>query len=420
MHDFHYVDDALWCEEVPVAEIARKAGTPFYLYSYRTLLNHYRTFDSAFAQIPHLVCFSVKSNSNISILRIFAREGGGADIVSGGELYRALKAGVAPERIVYSGVGKRVDEIEFALGSGILMFNVESSQELEQIDACAGRMRKRAGIAIRINPNVDPMTHPHISTGLKQNKFGIDIESSIREYRRARGLKNIDVIGVDCHIGSQLTDISPFIDALSRLKELIRLLRAEGFRVRYLDIGGGLGITYNEEIPPHPEEYARAVIQSARDLGCTFILEPGRVITGNAGILVSSVLYTKSNNEKNFVIVDAGMNDLIRPSLYSSYHFIQPVLRSGREATVADIVGPICESGDFFAKGRMVPKLERGDLIAIMSAGAYGFAMSSNYNARPRVAEVLVRDRKFHVIRRREEYKDLIAKERIPAFLKQA
>ncbi|HPL64275.1 MAG TPA: diaminopimelate decarboxylase [Syntrophales bacterium] len=418
MHDFHYAGNELWCEGVPVAEIAGKTGTPFYLYSHRTLLNHYRTFDSAFGAIPHLVCFSVKSNSNIAILRIFAREGGGADIVSGGELYRALKAGVSPKRIVYSGVGKRIDEIEFALGSGILMFNVESSQELEQIDACAGRMRKKAGIAIRINPDVDPMTHPHISTGLKQNKFGIDIESSIREYRRARSLKNVNVIGVDCHIGSQLTDISPFIDALERLKELVRLLRGEGFQIRYLDIGGGLGITYNEEMPPHPEEYAKAIIENARDIDSTFILEPGRVIAGNAGILVSSVLYTKSNNEKNFVIVDAGMNDLIRPSLYSSYHAIQPVRKENREETVADIVGPICESGDFFAKGRLIPKLERGDLIAVMSAGAYGFSMSSNYNARPRAAEVMVKDGKYHVIRRREAYTDLTAKERIPAFLK--
>ncbi|MFB3926523.1 MAG: diaminopimelate decarboxylase [Syntrophales bacterium] len=417
MNDFHYVDNTLWCEEVPVSEVAKATGTPFYLYSYRTLRNHFRVFDSSFAELPHIVCFSVKANSNIAILKIFISEGGGMDIVSGGELYRALRAGADPRKIVYSGVGKKVDEIEFAIRSDILMFNVESSQELEVIDSCAGKLGKRARIALRINPNIDPMTHPHISTGLKQNKFGIDIESSMDEYRNARLLKNIDVIGVDCHIGSQLTEISPFVDALKRLKELVMLLRAEGFDINYLDIGGGLGITYHQETPPHPGEYARAMIDNARDMGCVFILEPGRVITGNAGILVTSVLYTKSNNEKNFIIVDAGMNDLIRPSLYGSYHFVQPVVDKKRNPIAADVVGPICESGDFLARGRMIPEMERGDLLAVMSAGAYGFTMSSNYNARPRVPEVLVKDDRYYVIRKREEYADLIMKEDIPDFL---
>jgi diaminopimelate decarboxylase len=279
-------------------------------------------------------------------------------------------------------------------------------------------MGKKARIALRINPDVDPQTHPHISTGLKSNKFGINIEKSLEEYRRASTMPNVEIVGVDCHIGSQVTQISPFIDALERLKKLIDRLRAEGIGIRYLDLGGGLGITYNEEMPPHPEEYARAVIESVRDLDVTFIFEPGRVIAGNAGILVTKVLYTKGNEEKNFVIVDAGMNDLIRPSIYGSYHQIQPVNIRDRGSFLADVVGPICESGDFLAKGRMIPKFERGDLMAVMSAGAYGFSMSSNYNSRPRIAEVLVKGKKFHLIRKREDYGDLTRGEKVPAFLK--
>ncbi len=417
MNDFHYKDDALWCEEVPVGEIAREVGTPFYLYSYRTLRNHYRAFNEAFAEVPHLVCFSVKVNSNIAVLKIFAKEGSGMDIVSGGELFRALQAGADPGKIVYSGVGKKPDEIEYAVRSEILMFNVESPQELESIDECAGRLGKRARISIRINPDVDPKTHPYISTGLKKNKFGFDVESSLKEYRKARELRNIDVIGVDCHIGSQLTEVAPFVDAMNKLKELIGVLRSEGFEIRYLDLGGGLGIRYNEEMPPHPREYARGIIDNAKGLDCTLVFEPGRVIVGNAGILVANVLYTKSSGEKNFIIVDAGMNDLIRPSFYGSYHHIQPVIAKGRDNLTADVVGPICESGDFLAKDRTLPRLERGESVAVMSAGAYGFTMSSNYNARPRVPEVLVRDNHYYVIRSREEYADLTRKESIPDFL---
>ena len=418
MNDFNYRDDRLWCEDVPVEVIAGKVGTPFYLYSHKTLLQHFRVFDEALKDVPHIICYAAKANSNLAILRLFVKEGGGVDIVSGGELYRALQVGADPGKIVYSGVGKRVDEIDFALRSEILMFNVESSEELGVIDERAGLMGRKARISLRINPDVDPKTHPHISTGLKSNKFGIDIEKSLEEYRRARTLPHVEIVGVDCHIGSQVTQISPFIDALERLKSLIGRLWEEGIEIRYLDLGGGLGITYNEEMPPHPEEYARAVIESARDLKVTFIFEPGRVIVGNAGILVSRVLYTKSNGEKNFVIVDAGMNDLIRPSIYGSYHQVQPVVLRDRGSFLADVVGPICESGDFLAKGRMIPKLERGDLIAVMSAGAYGFSMASNYNSRPRIAEVLVKDRKFHVVRKREEYADLTRGERVPAFLK--
>ena len=418
MNYFQYRDQALFCEEIPVEQIAQEVGTPFYLYSHRTLRHHFRVFDSAFEEIPHIVCFSAKSNPNTSILHLFAREGGGIDIVSGGELYRALKAGVDPGKVVYSGVGKRDDEIDYALKTGILMFNVESVQELESINRRAEMMGVRAGVGLRVNPDVDPQTHPHISTGLKENKFGIDIEAAITAYRNADALKHLDIKGVSCHIGSQVTKVSPFIDALKRLKELIRQLRSEGISVRYLDLGGGLGITYDRETPPQPSEYARAIIDASRDLDCTFIFEPGRVIVGNAGILVTRVLYTKENEGKRFLIVDAGMNDLIRPSLYGSYHQILPVIQRNRKEIVADVVGPICESGDFLAKERRIPAPDRGEILAVMSAGAYGFAMSSNYNSRPRVPEILVRDDCWDVIRQRESYEDLIHGEKIPDFMK--
>ncbi len=300
MHDFNYVNHELWCENIPVSSIAAEVGTPFYLYSYKTLTNHYRVFDRAFADLSHLICFSVKASSNIAILKTFIREGGGVDIVSGGELYRALRADVDPGKVVYSGVGKREDEIEYALHSDILMFNVESSEELLRINDCAGRIGKKARISVRINPDVDPKTHPYISTGLKENKFGINIEKSLEAYRRARKLTNINIVGVDCHIGSQLTQVAPFIDALQRLRRLIALLEKDGIRIQYLDLGGGLGITYDQELPPHPEEYAKAIIDAARGLDVTFIFEPGRVIVGNAGILVTRVLYRKPNEEKNF------------------------------------------------------------------------------------------------------------------------
>ncbi len=417
MHDFKYVNDELYCEGVSVSRIAEDIGTPFYLYSTRTLTNHYRVFDRAFSGLRHIVCYSVKANSNVAILKLLVKEGAGVDIVSGGELYRALQAGVEPGKVVYSGVGKRVDEIEFALATDILMFNIESSEELMVIDRCAGRMKKKARIAVRINPDVDPRTHPHISTGLKENKFGVNIEKSLETYRWARTLGNIEVVGVDCHIGSQVIQIEPFVDALKRLKKLMGLLEKEGVRIGYLDLGGGLGITYDQELPPHPEEYGRAVKEVVKDTDVTVILEPGRVIVGNAGILVTRVLYRKQNENKNFVIVDAGMNDLIRPSLYGSYHALQPVVRKDREEFIADIVGPICESGDFIAKSRPVPKLEGGELLAVMSAGAYGFSMSSNYNSRPRIPEVLVNNESYYVIRKRETYADLVRGEEIPDFL---
>jgi len=417
MHDFQYKKDELYCEEIPISAIADSVGTPFYLYSHNTLLNHFKVFDSAFSSVQHLVCFSVKANSNIAVLKTLINQGGGVDIVSGGELFRALMAGADPEKIVYSGVGKRVDEIEFALQTDILMFNIESTQELKVIDSVAGKLGNRARISFRINPDIDPKTHPYISTGLKKNKFGINIKKSLEEYRHAKRLKHIDIVGVDCHIGSQITDVAPFIDALKRIKELVVELQKEGININYLDLGGGLGITYDEETPPHPNIYAQAIIKEVSNLNCMLILEPGRVIVGNAGILVTKALYTKKSEDKNFVIVDAGMNDLSRPTLYGSFHGIQPVKLMKRSEFVADLVGPICESGDFLARDRKMPQFERGDLVAIMSAGAYGFTMSSNYNSRPRVPEVMAAGEEFYIIREREEYDDLIKGESVPEFL---
>jgi len=418
MHDFQYHQDELHCEEVPIKEIAREVGTPFYLYSLNTLESHFRAFQSAFAKVDHLICFSAKANSNIAILRIFTRMGGGVDVVSGGEIFRAMKAGASPNRIVYSGVGKREEEIEYALELPILMFNVESTQELVLMDRIAGNMRTKAPVALRVNPDVDPKTHPYISTGLKKNKFGINLQKSLDDYRLANSLPNVKVIGVSCHIGSQLTEVGPFVEAVQRLRELVLKLRAEGMNIQYMDIGGGLGITYNLEEPPHPQDYANALLKELGDTHCTLVLEPGRVIVGNAGVLVAKVLYTKEGEDKNFIIVDAAMNDLIRPSLYGSYQRIQSVHKVERGEMLADVVGPICESGDFLAKDRKLPRLEQGDLLAVMSAGAYGFSMSSNYNSRPRAAEVLVSKDKYFVIRQREDYDDLVRGETVPDFLK--
>ena len=417
MHFFEYKNHQLQCEGISIREIAEKVGTPFYLYSYHTLVRHFTVFDDAFKGIPHIICYSAKANSNLALLRLFINLGGGVDVVSGGELYRALKGGAAPHKIVFSGVGKREDEIEYALKTGILMFNVESFQELQVINEVAGRIGKKAPIAIRVNPDIDPKTHPYISTGLKQNKFGIDVLRAPMAYRLASQLPNLKIVGIDCHIGSQLVEVEPIIEALRKLKELVENLRKKGMEIQYLDLGGGLGITYEDEEPPHPIEYASTILEEIRGFGCTLILEPGRVIVGNAGVLVSKVLYTKENEEKRFVIVDAGMNDLVRPSYYGSYHQILPVKEETREEIVADVVGPICESSDFLAKGRKIPNLLSGELIAIMSAGAYGFSMSTNYNSRPRIAEVLVRDDQMFVIRQREGYEDLIRGEKIPDFL---
>jgi diaminopimelate decarboxylase len=418
MHHFTYHDNELYCEDVPVRKIAKEVGTPFYLYSHATLTRHLRAFNEAFEGIDKLVCFSAKANTNLAILKLFATRGCGLDIVSGGELYRGLQAGFAPDHIVYSGVGKRVDEIDYALKSDILMFNMESLDELKLIDHRAGALKKRAPVAIRVNPDVDPQTHPYISTGLKKNKFGIDTEAAIKGYTLANHLENVEIIGIDCHIGSQITDARPFEAALKSIKALINRLKAElGVSITYIDMGGGLGITYADETPPSLKEYARAFVANLEGLDLTLILEPGRVLVGNAGIMVTRVLYQKTGSAKDFIIVDAAMNDLIRPTLYNAFHAIEPVVRSDTTLTVADVVGPICESGDFLAVDRSIANVNSGDLLAVMSTGAYGFVMSSNYCSRLRIAEVMVKDDQFAVVKKRERYPDLVRGETIPSFM---
>jgi diaminopimelate decarboxylase len=423
MHHFEYRGGEMHAEGVPLKRIAKEVGTPVYIYSLATLRRHYQVFDRAFAKVRHIVCFSVKANSNLALLRAFAKEGSGFDIVSGGELFRALKVGADPSKIVFSGVGKKKDEIEYALHAGILMFNVESEPELVALNEIAAGVGKKAPISLRINPDVDPQTHPYISTGMKKAKFGVDIKKSIETYKKAAALKNIDVVGVDCHIGSQLTSVAPFVDALAKVREyldrmLVGEMKKEGAQIRYLDLGGGLGINYHDETPPLPDEYAKAIIQGLEGLDITLILEPGRVIVGNAGILLTEVQYVKETDAKTFVIVDGGMNDLIRPALYGSYQAIQPVVESRAEKIVADVVGPICESGDFFARDREISRPERGDLLAVMSAGAYGFTMASNYNSHPKPPEVLVDGERYYVVRKRESLEDLINGEVIPEALK--
>jgi len=419
MHDFAYRSGELYCEKVPLSRIAKEIGTPCYVYSHATLVRHYRAFAGAFADVPHIVAFAMKANSNLAILRLMAREGSGADIVSGGELYRALLAGISPSKIVFAGVGKSREEIRYALETDILMFNVESSAELRTIDQVAAELGRRARVALRINPDIDPKTHPYISTGLKKSKFGFSAERALEEFRLASSLAHIEVVGVHKHIGSQLTDVTPFVDALRKVLALVEAVKAQGIDIRYVNIGGGLGITYFDEAPPHPKDLADAISPLVRDLKCVLIMEPGRVIVGNAGLLLTRVLYKKEGESKRFVIVDAAMNDLIRPSLYGAYHEIKPVREAphARKVTV-DVVGPVCESGDFLAKDRLMLDSEPGDLLAVMSAGAYGFTMSSNYNSRPRVAEVLVQEDAIHVIRAREHYADLIRGETVPEFLK--
>ena len=422
MNHFEYRNGEMFAEGVALERIAREVGTPAYVYSLATLKRHFKVFDQAFSKVRHIVCFSVKANSNLALLRAFAKEGSGFDIVSGGELFRALKVGADPTKIVFSGVGKKREEIEYALNSGILMFNVESEQELLALNDIASSMGKRAPISLRVNPDVDPQTHPYISTGMKKAKFGVDIKKSLETYRKAVSLRNVEVVGVDCHIGSQLTSITPFVDALAKVREYLdRVLagemKKEGAQIRYLDLGGGLGINYHDETPPLPDEYAKAIVEGLEGLDVTLILEPGRVIVGNAGILLTVVQYIKETDSKNFVIVDGGMNDLIRPALYGSYQAIQPVVENRAQKIVTDVVGPICESGDFFAKDREIPRPQRGDLLAVMSAGAYGFTMASNYNSHPKPPEVLVDGEKYYVIRRRESFDDLINGETIPPSL---
>lgn len=417
MHHFSYREDTLFCEDVSIIDIAREVGTPFYLYSHATIKRHFLIFDGAFDGVDRLICYSAKANSNLAILTLLANLGAGLDIVSGGELYKGLKAGFPAERIVYSGVGKRVDEIDYALREGILMFNVESLEELALIDMRASLMDTVAAIAIRVNPDVDPKTHPYISTGLKKNKFGIDTATAIKAYEMASTLQHVKILGIDCHIGSQISEAKPFEDALYNILSLAGQLKQKGIQISCLDMGGGLGITYQGESPPEPTDYARAIQKILKPTNYRLILEPGRVIVGNAGALITSVLYRKSGKDKEFVITDAGMNDLIRPSLYQAFHAIQPVMRHKGHPITADVVGPICESGDFLALDRELPDVQKGDLLAVMSAGAYGFVMSSNYCSRRKVPEIMVKDGRYSVTNRRQSYEDMIRNETIPDFL---
>lgn len=423
MNHFQYKNDELYCEDVSLATIAEEVGTPVYVYSHATLTRHLEVFSQGLARIDHLVCFSVKANSNLAVLRTLFAGGAGADVVSGGELYRALAAGADPRKIVFSGVGKTEAEMRQGLEAGILAFNVESREELEVLDRVARAMGRRAPVSLRINPDVDPETHPYISTGLKQNKFGIPMDEAREHYRFARGLAGVELVGVDCHIGSQLTRTAPFTDATQRLVALIQDLRDEGMVLRYLDIGGGLGIPYGKEgepAPPLPADYGAAIEQAVAplaDMALTVICEPGRVIAGNAGTLLTRVLYRKRTEAKHFTIVDAAFNDLMRPALYQSFHPMQPVHRRDSARQVTDVVGPICESSDFLARDRDLPALAPGDLLAVGAAGAYGFTMASNYNTRPRVAEVLVKGDRYAVVRKRETLAQLVENESIPDFL---
>ncbi len=411
MDYFQYRAGRLFAEDVDLTTIAEQFGTPCYVYSRATFERHWRAFDAVFADHDHLVCYAVKANSNLAVLNLLARLGSGFDIVSGGELERVLAAGGEAGKIVFSGVGKLEWEMRRALEVGIRCFNVESEAELEALNRVAGDMGKRAAISIRVNPDVDAHTHPYISTGLKENKFGIDINVAETVYLRAAAMANIDVHGVDCHIGSQLCELSPFVDALNRLLVLIDRLAAQGIHLRHVDVGGGLGIAYNDETPPSPADYAQAILGPLRERGLEIIMEPGRAIAGNAGVLLTRVSYLKPGAEKHFAIIDAAMNDLMRPALYQAWQDIVPVLpRSEGESRVYDVVGPVCETGDFLGKDRELT-IEAGDLLAVRSAGAYGFSMSSNYNTRARAAEVMVDGDRVHVVRQRERLEDLWAGE---------
>lgn len=421
MDHFLYRDGALFAEDVAISEIAAAVGTPFYVYSTATLLRHFKAFDDALDGMDHLVCYAMKANSNQAVLRTLAQAGAGMDVVSGGEYRRAKAAGVSGDRIVFSGVGKTAEEIRTALEGGIRQFNVESEPEMEVLNAVALSLGKVAPITIRVNPDVDAKTHAKIATGKSENKFGIPIARARDVYRRAAGLKGLDVIGIDVHIGSQLTDLAPFEQAYQKVAELTEQLRADGHDIRRLDLGGGLGIPYerSNEAPPLPSDYGAMVQRTLGHLGCEIEIEPGRLIAGNAGLMVSEVIYVKSGEGRDFLILDGAMNDLIRPAMYDAYHDIVPVIEAtpGAEQQPYDIVGPVCESGDTFAKQRMMPKLAAGDLVAFRSAGAYGAVMSSEYNSRALIPEVLVKDDQFAVIRRRPTFDEMINRDTIPEWL---
>ncbi|MDD5422237.1 MAG: diaminopimelate decarboxylase [Candidatus Omnitrophica bacterium] len=418
MHDFTFKDNELYCEKVKVEDIARKVPTPFYLYSYRTLVDHYAKIKAAFRPVKPLICFSVKSNSNIAVLRALVKNGAGLDIVSGGELYRARLAGVDPKKIVYAGVGKRRDEIVDAVKFGILFFNVESEEELGEIQNVAASLGKKVNVAIRINPDVIPKTHDYVATGKGESKFGLDFETVHKIFNSRWRYPNLNIRGVHIHVGSQLLIAEPFEEAI---KKVLEFLNTYKIKVDYFNIGGGLGIVYSIENPQTAKSFAKSILPLLKKSGLKIILEPGRFISGNSGVLVTKVLYTKRTPRKKFVIVDSGMSDLIRPSLYEAYHKIVPVkvrADSSETAEKVEVVGPICETGDFLGKNRFLPHVPNGELLAIMGAGAYGFTMSSNYNSRPRSAEVMVVKNKFYVIRRHETYRDLVHGETIPGVLR--
>lgn len=411
MHHFSYKNGVLHAEDVNLQALAEEVGTPFYCYSTATLERHFRVMDGAFKDTDHLLCYAMKANSNQAVIKTMAALGAGMDVVSEGELRRALAAGVPARKIVFSGVGKTAKEMAYALREGIACFNVESEPELELLSSVAQRVGQRASISIRVNPNVDAKTHVKISTGKAEDKFGISYLRASEAYARAAALPNIDVVGVDMHIGSQITELAPFEQAFKLMAELVTKLKSEGHNIRHLDLGGGLGVPYrgDNDIPPHPDEYAAMVKKTLGHLGLKYMLEPGRMIVGNAGILVSRVIYVKENEGRKFIIQDAAMNDLIRPTLYEAFHEILAVEESRNDqAEEADVVGPVCESGDYFAKGRRLPKLEQGDLIAVMTAGAYGAVQSGTYNTRPLIAEVLVKDDQFALVRPRQTYEELI------------
>jgi len=421
MHHFAYRDGVLHAEAVNLAPLAEAVGTPFYCYSTATLERHYRVFAGAFADVPVLVCYAMKANSNQGVVTTLARLGAGADVVSAGELMRARAAGIPPERIMFSGIGKTARELALAVDEGILCVNVESEAELELLSAIAAGKGREVNVSLRVNPDVDPKTHAKISTGKAENKFGIPISRARDVYAHAAKLKGLRVAGVDMHIGSQITELAPFDDAFALLSDFVRTLRADGHRIEHVDLGGGLGIPYRDdnEPPPHPEAYGELVKRATKGLDCTLIFEPGRLIVGNAGILVTRVLFVKRGEAKTFVVVDAAMNDLIRPTLYDAHHEIWPV----REPTpstprlVADVVGPVCESGDFLALDRDMPAPQPGDLLAVMTAGAYGAVQAGTYNTRPLVPEVLVRDDQWALVRPRVEPEQLIALDRLPPWL---
>jgi diaminopimelate decarboxylase len=412
VNSFHSKNGTLHAENVALTDIASTYGTPCYVYSRQALETAFAAFKAGFSGTDHLVCFAVKANPSLAILNLFARMGAGFDIVSGGELARVLAAGGDPAKVVFSGVGKTADELRAALNAGIFCFNVESAAELERLNLVAGEMGKRAPVSLRVNPNVDAKTHPYISTGLKNNKFGVAYEDAFSLYQRAAAMSNIAVHGVDCHIGSQLTELSPFLDAFDRVLALVDQLEAAGIHIQHIDAGGGIGIRYQDETPPDFAEYAQAMLQKLGNRKVKLVFEPGRALVGNAGLLLTKVEYLKHTETKNFAIVDAAMNDLMRPALYDAYHNILPVTVDAGEAQIYEIVGPVCESGDFLGHDRELA-LQQGDLLAIMSAGAYGMSMSSNYNTRPRAAEVMVDGDQHHLIRRRESIEQLFALESV-------